>query len=293
MSTHGRQVVLLNGRFVPAARAQISVLDRGLQYGDGVFETLRAYRGAPFALDAHVARLRRSAEFLGIRVPRRSWERDIDLLLRRNRLTRSDAWVRITLTRGVGPRGLLPPARATPTVIGLAGALSPSIAEAQRHGVRVALLPFARHGFLAEHKVLNYLPGVLGRVMAARHDAFEGIFVNDDAKVTEGTTTNVFVWQRGRLLTPPIDGILPGLTRRMILEAAAADGAHVLERSLAANDLVDADEAFLTSSVIEVVPIIAVNARRVGAGKVGPRTQRIQEIYRQIVGRAMAARPRD
>jgi len=129
--------------------------------------------------------------------------------------------------------------------------------------------------------------------MAARHDAFEGIFVNDDAKVTEGTTTNVFVWQRGRLLTPPVDGILPGLTRRMILEAAAADGAHVLERSLTANDLVDADEAFLTSSVIEVVPIIAVNARRVGTGKVGPRTQRMQEIYRQIVGRAMAARPRD
>lgn len=290
--TSAASFVELNGRLIPAKRAAVSVFDRGLLYGDGLFETLRAYRGQPFALEEHLARLRRSADFLGISLPRTPWARRVQTLLRRNALLRTDAWVRITLTRGVAPRGLLPPARSRPTLIMTAGRLDPSIARAQQHGVRVALLPFARHGFLAEHKVLNYLPGVLGRVMAARHDAFEGVFVNTDGHVTEGTTCNVFVWRRRQLVTPPVAGILSGVTRRLVIEAAASEGIDFAERPLLTDDLLDADEAFLTSSLVEVVPVVTVNARNVGDGKVGPCGRRLQNLYRQMVDRTLGQRPR-
>ena len=293
MSARVKTVVQLNGRFVPAERAQISVFDRGLLYGDGLFETLRTYRGHPFAFDHHLARLQASADFLGFAVPRRPWQRDIESLLKKNGLLGTDAWVRITVTRGVSARGLLPPTRPRPVLIVMAGPLDPAIARVQRFGARVALVPFARHGFLAEHKVLSYLPGVLGKVMAARHEAFEGLFVNADGCITEGTTTNVFAWRGKRLLTPPVAGILPGITRRLVIELAVADGVRVAEQPLSTDDLLDAEEAFLTSSLAEVVPIVAVNARNIGNGAVGRRTQRIQHLYRQTVDQALAKRRRD
>ncbi len=124
MSPRAQKVIQLNGRFLPAERAQISVFDRGLLYGDGLFETLRTYCGRPFALGQHLARLQASADFLGFAVPRRTWHRDIELLLKKNGLLGTDAWVRITLTRGVGARGLLPPATSSPTM--LAAALLPT-----------------------------------------------------------------------------------------------------------------------------------------------------------------------
>ncbi len=293
MSRRAPHFVQLNGRLLPASEARISVFDRGLLYADGLFETLRAYRGTPFAVAEHVARLRASADFLGIVVPRRPWQRDIVALLRRNRLLDSDAWVRITVTRGVGVHGLLPPARPQPTLIVAAGRIDPRTTRAQRTGARVALLPFARHGFLSEHKVLNYLPGVLGKVMAARHDAFEGLFVNADGCITEGTTCNVFVWRRRLLCTPPVEGILPGLTRRLVIELAAAEGVRVAERRITAGDLLDADEAFLTSSVAEVVPITVINARNIGDGTVGLLTQRLQHLYRQTVDQTLSKRRHD
>jgi branched-chain amino acid aminotransferase len=281
------QFVEVDGRVLPATRPSISAFDRGLLYGDGLFETLRAYRGKPFALAQHLRRLETSARFLGIVLPRRAWQRSILKLLQRNRLGKTDAWVRITITRGVGPPGPLPVARLHPTVVIAAGRLDPAIATAQRRGVRVALLPFARHDVLAEHKALNYLSSVLGKVLAARHRAYEGFFVDEEGCITEGTTSNVLVRRRGRLCTPPLAGILPGVTRKFVLQIAAGDGVHVIEQALKVADLLDADEAFLTSSLAEVVPVIAVDNRPVGNGMVGPLTRRLQDLYRQKVDRAL------
>jgi branched-chain amino acid aminotransferase len=280
--------VHLNGRLLPTARARIGVFDRGLLYGDGVFETLRAYHGTPFALQEHLTRLRTSAGFLGIILPRRPWGRDIDALLKANDLRTADAAVRISVTRGEAAPGLHPPPRTRPTVIIAATRIDPSIATAQRDGGRCTLLPFARHGFLAEHKVLNYLPGVLGKVIAARHHAFEGLFVDTSGHITEGTTCNMFVWSGRRLLTPPGVGILPGLTRRFVIEIASAEGYRVIERPLRVTQLVEAQEAFVTSSLAEVVPITAIDARPIGDGAVGPHTRRIQASYRQMVDRSLA-----
>ena len=290
MSTRLPRCVHLNGRLVAVRRASVSVFDRGLLYGDGLFETVRAYRGALFALDQHLLRLRSSARFLGIAVPRYAWRTDINALLKRNRLLTTDARVRITVTRGAAARGVVPPRGIRPTTIITAEAVDPAVARAQQRGVRVALVPFARDGFLAEHKVLNYLPGVLGKRIAARHHAFEGLFIYPTGHVMEGTTSNLFVWHGKRLLTPPAAGILPGLTRRLIIGAAAADGIRVHERPLSGKDLFDADEALLTSSVMEVVPIIEVDGRSIGGARVGPRTRRLQHLYRQIVVQSLARR---
>lgn len=278
--------VHLNGRLVPSARARISVFDRGLLYSDGVFETVRTYQGLPFALREHLKRLRTSAEFLGIGLPRCDWPAAITALLRRNRFVEVDAWVRITVTRGVAPPALVPPMRMAPTVIITAGPIDPSLATIHRTGVRVVLLPFARHDFLSEHKVLDYLPAVLGKTMAARHHAFEGLYVDEQGHLTEGTTSNLFVWRRRQLLTPPAVGILPGVTRRAVLQAAIAARLRVRERPLSAADLQGADEAFLTSSLAEVVPITDIDGRAIGDGKVGPQTRQIQALYCQTVDRA-------
>src|SRR3990172_5257465 len=172
--------VHVNGRLLAAPRAQINVFDRGFLYGDGLFETLRAYAGKLFGLTDHLARLRSSAAFLGIKVPRRQWGKDISALLRRNGLADSHPLVRIPLPRGVASPGLVPPSRIEPTLVMISGAIDPQIARAQERGVRATLLPFARHGFLAEHKTLNYVPGVLGKAFAARRGAFEGLFVDTE-----------------------------------------------------------------------------------------------------------------
>lgn len=286
------QFVHLNGQLVPSARACISVFDRGLLYSDGVFETVRVYHGLPFALREHLKRLRRSAEFLGIGLPRCEWAGAIAALLRRNRLVDTDAWVRITITRGVAAPALVPPVRITPTAIITAGPIDPSLATMQRTGVRATLLPFARHDFLSEHKVLDYLPAVLGKTMAARHHAFEGLYVDEQGRITEGTTSNLFLWSRRQLLTPPLVGILPGVTRRLVLHAATTAGLRVRERPLSTADLQDADEAFLTSSLAEVVPIIDVDGRAIGNGQVGPQARQIQALYRQTLDRAQRRRAR-
>ena len=208
-------------------------------------------------------------------------------MLRRNRLLDTDAWLRITLTRGVAAPRLVPPARMRPTVILTTGPIDPAITPAQRRGVRVVLLPFARDGFLAEHKVISYLPAVLGKSIAARHKAFEALFVDGEGMVTEGTTSNVFIVRNVSLLTPPVKSLLPGVTRRLIIAAAVTDGLRVIEKPLRTEDLLEADEAFLTASLAEVVPIIAVDAHAVGTGRVGPRTRRLQHAYRQMVAQAL------
>src|SRR5262249_9787604 len=143
--------------------------------------------------------------------------------------------------RGVGPWGALPIGRLRPTVIIMAGRLDPGIIAAQRRGARGELLPFFRDGFLGEHKTLNYLPSVLGKVIAGRHRAFEAVLVDGDGHVTEGTTSSIFLWSRSQLVTPAIQGILPGLTRQLLIQVAAASGTRVVERQVSTHELWDAD----------------------------------------------------
>lgn len=277
--------VFLNGRIVDAKRATISVYDRGLLYGDGLFETMRGYKGRAFAIEEHFHRLRTSADILGLPVPNLDWPKVIAELLARNGLQRQDTWVRLTITRGPAEPRVLPPDIAKPTTVIMVKPLDRDIARHQKRGVKVSLLPFSRHGFVPEHKSINYLPAVVGKVLASYHGAYEGIFVRADHVLTEGTTTSVFVVRDRTLLTAPQGGILPGVTRGLVMDLARAHGIPALEREITTTDLRLADEAFLTSSMIEIVPIVHVDEAPLAKGRPGPLTQRLQKLYAEAVKR--------
>jgi D-amino acid aminotransferase len=275
--------VFLNGRIIDASRATISVHDRGLLYGDGLFETMRAYKGVAFAIEDHFHRLRTSADILGLPIPNLDWPATIAELLAKNDLAQRDAWVRLTITRGPAEPRVLPPELPKPTTILMVRPLDPAIAEHQKHGVKVALLPFSRHGFIPEHKSLNYLPAVVGKVLASYHGAYEGLFVRGDHVLTEGTTTSVFIVRDGIVWTAPEGGILPGITRRVVLDLAHANQLRVVERDILTTDLRLADEAFLVSSMIEIAPIVQVDDAALSSGQPGPVTAKLQKLYQQAV----------
>jgi len=277
--------VYLGGRVVAARSARVSVFDRGLLYADGVLETLRAYGGRLFALERHLERLAASAAFLEIPLPELDWGKTIDRLLRRNRLKSGDAWVRITLTRGPADRGLAPPARPSPTVLITTGKIDPDVASLQRRGVWLVPVPFRRDPFLAAHKTLNYLPGILARAAATRAGAYDALFTDDKGRVLETTTANVFVWKGTQLWTPK-QGMLPGITRALVMELARARGIRVRERAVSVRELTLADEAFITSSLVEILPVVGVAEVRIRSGQPGPRTRALRGALRRLRGRA-------
>ena len=281
-------VVYLNGRFVRADRAKISAFDRGFSYGDGLFETLRAYSGWVFALDRHLRRLRKGAAQIGLSFDGdvEHWRRVMTRLLRRNGLTVGDSSLRLTVTRGVEILGtLLPPESPTPpTLFLVARPVEETIAERQRVGIGVVTIqwgtPFNPFGI----KSLNYLYHMLAMVRAKEQGAHEALFVASDGSVVEAATSNVFCVANGVLTTPPEDaGLLPGITREVVIELARKEGLDVREALLLLNELVGADEAFLTGSVKEVMPLITIDERRIRSGSPGPITRLLQERYREAV----------
>jgi branched-chain amino acid aminotransferase len=292
MSKHAL-ILLLNDRLVPAARATISALDRGFVYGDGLFETMRTYAGTPFGLPQHLHRLTRSARVFRIPFePAAShWLPRIRRCLRANGLLTTDAAVRLTVSRGAGPFGIVPPATLRPTTMMLATPLDPRLPRAQVRGVSICFFPFRLvTATLPSHKTLHYLPAVLGKMIARRRGAWEAVYLGTDDTVLEGTTSNVFAVERGRLVTPPLHGILPGVTRHVLTTLAKRAGVPLLERRLTRRQLLAADEVLLTASTIEVLPVVRVEGMRIGDGRPGPVTQALQEHYHRHVTRTLARR---
>jgi len=281
-------IVYLNGRFVQAERAKISAFDRGFSYGDGLFETLRAYSGWVFALDRHLRRLRSGAAQIGLQFDGdvAHWRRIITRLLRRNGLTESDSSLRLTVTRGVDVLGTLQPPDhpSLPTLLLVARAIEVTTAERQQVGIGVVTIewgtPFNPFGI----KSVNYLYHMLAMVRAKEQGAREALFVASDGSVVEAATSNVFSVANGVLTTAPEDaGLLPGITREVIIELAKKEGLDVREATLPLRDLLAADEAFLTGSVKEVMPVIAIDERPIGPGSPGPITKLLQQRYREAV----------
>ncbi len=279
-------VCFLNGRYLDAREATISVLDRGFLFGEGLFETWRSYRGRPFAVAEHLARLTRSARALGIPFDANEpWERRTRTLLTRNGLTDGGAAVRLTITRGPGPPVLIATTAHKPTRLMLARPLEPGLAQLREEGVAVHLAKPAKmaHGALEGLKTLNYLPAVVGKTDARARGCFESVYRTDDGRVLEGTTSNLFVYDGSTLATTALDeGVLPGITRDMVLRLARKL-VPVVERRLTTDDLAAAKEIFLTASTIEVLPVTRVGRRRVSRGRVGPITRELQQRYRTLV----------
>lgn len=274
--------VWIQGQVVPAAEASVSVFDRGLLYGDGLFETMRSYQGRVFALEEHRARMLRSARELGIPMPRLDWRRGIERLLAANRLMDRDASVRITLTRGAGPPGLLPPANPRPTLFAFTMPVPSSLGRQGLRGIATVSVPLWRPPALATYKLLDYVSAILARRQAARQRAEEALYVCE-GDVLEATTANIFAVLGDKLCTPPLGGPLPGVTRQFVIRLATELGIKVREIRLPIERVRAADEIFLTSSVVEILPVVRLDGAKVGSGKPGPLTRQLQRKYRQFV----------
>ena len=277
--------VFLNGEMVEEGSARIASSDRGLLLGDGLFETMRAYGGCVFRLAAHLARLRDSAAFFRLRVPcdDAAVEGAISELVRRNGCP--DAYVRLTLTRGVAP-GLRMDVDAAPTVLIQVRALAAYPAHLYRHGAKLIVSKFRQNSAspLPRHKTLNYLLYLLARQEATDAGANGALLLNENGHVTEESVSNLFLVRADRLLTPPVYcGLLPGIVRGVILEIAADEGILVEERPIRAGEVFECDEMFLTNSLMEVMPVSSVDKRPLRVRAPGPMTIRIRESYRALV----------
>jgi len=274
--------VCLNGRFLRPDEATISPFDFGFLYGDGLFETLRTYGGRPFRLNAHLARLAAGLDALAIRgAPSsdvlRGW-----VLETIARAEIPDAYVRITVTRGMGIAGLDPAGCGAPTVFIVALPLrgGPPSSNA---GVKAIFL-WPRHP--EDHprptlKSTSYQRSVLARAQLTREGAREGFFFDHDRHVTEGSVSNIFAVRGGILWTPPADSCLPGITRAEVLELARAEGLPTREEELNRHFILSVEELFITSSLMELLPVVRVGDATIGAGVPGPWTQRLLQRYRE------------
>jgi branched-chain amino acid aminotransferase len=265
--------VWLDGQLVDEEAARVSAFDHGFLLGDGVFETLRVYAGEPFALDEHLARLRDSVSAMGIPTPALAdIERAALEVLRANDL--SDARMRVTVTSGVGPPGLV---RGTgpPTVLVAAFPIVPWPPTS------TAILSHLRrdeHSPLSGVKTTSLAESAIALAEAREAGADEALLLNTAGNLCEATTANVFLVHDGVAATPPLDsGCLAGITRAHVLELGAE------ERTIFPDDLLRADEAFLTSSTREVQPLVAIDGRRVGTGEPGPVTRRLADAYSEMV----------
>lgn len=284
--------VLIDGRLCAPDDAKISVFDRGFLYGDSVFETIRTYGGRPFALDEHLARLARSAELVLIELPVSLGDLSAEVQRGLAAAGNEESYVRITITRGVGPLGLDPRQASRPSRVIIISELTPPPAEVYEEGVAVVTYRTERVTDAARApgaKVGNYLSSVLAMREASLAGAREALIVDARGRVVEGATSNVFLVTEGRLVTPGRDeGILEGITRKEVL-AAAADLQLGLEyRAPTPADVAAADEVFITSSLREVLPVVRVDGAVIGAGRPGPITRALHARFKQRVAKWLA-----
>lgn len=281
--------VWLNGELKDIRKAGVSPTDRGLLYGDGLFETLRAYRGKPFLLEEHLARLEEGCKAAELPMPARGLLRDaVGQVLDANNLRERDARVRITLTRGGGGGDLWPEEPGPPTVL----------VTAQPVLLAAGLYERGASAVTSRRRVLSGAPSlkstsfqqhVLAKAEARRAGAWEALLLNERGEVAEGATSNVFALVEGVLVTPPADaGLLPGLTRAAVLRLAQpALCLEAREAPLRPEELAGAREAFLTGSVAEVVPLVKLNGHALGDGAPGPVTRSVLHAYRAEVARVL------
>lgn len=297
--------IWLDGRLVPADALHLSVTDRGFQLGDGVFETGRARRGVVIELDEHLQRLHESADATALPLPEDDAHlaRGIAALLEAEGLAGTggedsepgDAAIRITASRGpLERRGLLPPGwkSVTATLAIQAWPYAPPPERVLEDGIRAIVSAVRRDPAspLAGIKSTSRADYVHAKLEAERAGADEALFLTLDGAVSESTSANVFAIVEGRLVTPPTDAaILAGTTRTWLLDHAADLGIESVERRLLPDELIAADEAFLTSSVAGVVPLVVLSSHPIGTGRPGPWSLGIREARERWIDEASRA----
>ncbi len=280
-------VVYFDGKYVDSSEAKVSVFDHGLLYGDGIFEGIRIYGGNVYRLDDHLERFEMSARAIMLTLPltRAQLAEAVCETCRRNNL--NDGYIRLVVTRGVGDLGLAPWSCANPTTFVIASKITLYPQEYYDNGLAIVTVPTRRiapDALPPTVKSLNYLNNILAKIEAKQAGALEAIMLNAQGYVAECTADNVFVVQKGEIITPAASaGALKGITRATVFDIAKELGIPMREADLTRYDVWCADECFLTGTGAEVIPVVKLDGRVIGAGKPGPVTARVLGSFRKRV----------
>jgi branched-chain amino acid aminotransferase len=281
--------VYLDGQFVESEDAKISVFDHGLLYGDGIFEGIRLYDGCVFKLEEHLERLEYSAKAILLEMP---WSRQeiSDAICETCRINNlKDGYIRLVVTRGKGSLGLSPKTCVSPSIIIIADHLSLYPAEYYEKGLEIITVPTRRVNPAALSpavKSMNYLNNILAKMEADRLGYIEALMLNDQGYVAECTGDNVFIFHKGKIMTPPFHaGALRGVTREVVLEIAEDLGIPVIQENMTRYDIWIAEECFLTGTAAEVIPVVEVDGRMIGDGKPGKVTGQFLTNFRSRVAK--------
>ncbi|MGI9239484.1 MAG: branched-chain-amino-acid transaminase [Verrucomicrobiales bacterium] len=278
--------IYIDGEMLDEADAKISVFDHGLLYGDGVFEGIRMYNGRVFRLEEHIDRLYDSARviMLEIGIDKRAMTDAVLETVRANNL--NEGYVRLVVTRGVGSLGLNPFQCPKASVIVIAANITLYAPEKYQNGLKVVTCSTRRPtpaSLSPAVKSLNYLNNVMAKGEAIHADADEGLMLNEQGYVAECTGDNLFIIRDGRITTPPVSsGSLPGITWQVIFDIAAEKGVPIEEKQMTRYEIYTADEAFLTGTAAEVIPMVSLDQRPIGDGKPGEMTGAFIARFREI-----------
>ncbi len=274
-------MLYLNGAYLPIEDGRVSVEDRGFQFGDGVYEVVRVYRGKAFRLDRHLKRLQESLDGVRIAAPE-PLEKIAGVCRTLIERGPQEASIYLQVTRGASPRSHAFPSDVRPTFVAY-------IREVKRYpdekAFSLVTVPDVRWG-RCNLKTICLLPNLLAKQQAVEAGADEGLFVREDGAVTEGTSSNAFLVKGGRLVThPATPRILDGVTRQAVLEVAAELGLPLEQRPCSMEDVRSADEFFMTGTLTEVMPAVSIDGKPVGSGRPGPLTLRVRAGFREKVDR--------
>ena len=282
-----QRIVFLNGQYMDVEKAKISVLDRGFSYGDGLFETMRAYRGKVFRIGLHLDRLLASAADIFLKI---SYSRDelgliIYETLKKNKC--QEAIIKLTVTRGRSEPGLSLDSSSSPTLLVYIRPFEPLSKELYRDGAAIATFPSSAigiSGLREQIKSCSYLSHIIMKKLAEDQGAYEAVMLNDKGAVCEGTASNIFIVKSGILYTPPAnEHVLAGVTRKVVLEIAQRQGVEFKEESFSKREIVSADEAFLTNTGIEILPVCRADNQTVGDGKPGSLTKSLRGHFLNLI----------
>jgi len=288
-------VVYINGIYYPESQAKISIFDHAFLFGDGIFDTCCAMNDMIFKLDKHIDRLFKSARVVKLKVPlsKKELKKAVVEIVKRNRL--KNAYVKIIITRGVGEEPLLDPRTCKPSVVIFTKPHLKLIqSERAENGIKCITSTYRRTPFVcldSKIKCLNYLNLIMMRIEATERGADDAICLDLDGYVCEAPGFNLFTVKNHSMYTPPPINILIGITRETVIEIAKKDGITVEEKNLTLYDLYNADEIFVCGTAGGIIGVTELDGVKIGNGKPGPITKRVQSLYFELLKRGEQSTP--
>ncbi len=276
------ELAYVNGEFMPIEEAVVPIEDRGMQFGDSLYEVVRLYDGKPFRLKEHLDRMRRGAEVINLNLEAAG---DLEAVLNEliERAQIDTAFVYWQVTRGVAPREHTIPDDLTPVVIATVQEMQEIDESKYQKGSRAFTQPDQRWA-RRDVKATTLLPNIMARTYAINRGGYGAILYEDDGKVTEGAVSNVFCVINGVIRTHPTDhSVLPGISRATALECAEKLDLPYVEKSFTVQEMMDASEVFFTDTYCEVMPVVEIDSQVIGDGSPGPVAAKLKKAFRQVV----------